>query len=72
MDILKNLQKYDIKNAKNIFREIDEQNAKLENQQNEKCSDIMKCQIKDFTQYLSRSNHITQSDIEKIVEVKDG
>lgn len=71
-DILGNLQKYDIKNARDIFRKIDEQNAMLEQKQSEKCSDEMKCQIKDLSHYLSRTNHVSKSDIEKIVEVKNG
>lgn len=71
LNIEKILQKTKIENASKLFVEIDENNKKLVNSNLKNAKNDMTNKILDLNSYCKRTNKILQSDIDKIIGVKN-
>lgn len=70
-DILKQLQKTQIHNCQKLFKEIDNKNEEKRLSYQNKTKNLLTSKIEDLVKYSSRTNKILQSDINKIIEVKN-
>ena len=68
-NILKSLAKSQVKNAREIFEEIELHNEKIESDYKKQSKEMLKAKIEDLYRYSKRTNKITDSDINKIIGV---
>ena len=66
------LQKTSVKNSRILFKEIEETNNKLDNLKLKKVKNSLTDKCNELTMYSYRTNKILQSDINKILGVKNG
>ena len=67
----KSLQESHVKNAEKIFEMVDEHNREVEQKAKKDSSYMLKTRLNELFSYSKRTNHISDSDIKKIIEVKN-
>lgn len=68
LNIIKTLQKTRVENSNKIFKEIDNFNEKLREKNITNSKILVNDSIKELTNYLKRTNSISQKDINAIIE----
>ena len=59
------------KNARQIFEMIETHNREIEETRKKDSANMLKTRVEELFHYSKRTNHISDSDIKKIIEVKN-
>ena len=65
------LQKSQIKNANKIFDMVEQHNIFVQEKHKKNLADNLYIKLNELLSYSKRTNHISDSDIKKIIEVKN-